>query len=216
MYSHLNVADVSTGFDRRHCGTPHVRATLPESPSHACAAGASGSCGAQLVVTMEQLTTIELSKEDTKFSAAHFTIFSATERERLHGHNFAVRLAVTAPVGPDGICFSYGEIKEKLRALCAAIDEYTLIPALSPHLIIEDDGDYHVVIFNGERMPLLKSDTLLLPIRNSTVEEYARYLLEQFLADHAFNWQRDIRRLEVSVSSGPGQWGNCVWHAPEK
>ena len=28
-------------------------------------------------------TCIEISKEDLKFSAAHFTIFSATDRERL-------------------------------------------------------------------------------------------------------------------------------------
>lgn len=167
---------------------------------------------------MEQLTTIEISKEDIKFSAAHFTIFSATERERLHGHNFSVRLAVTAPVGDDGICFSYGDIKRKLRQLCDSLDEYTLIPALSPHLEIQEEGDYHIVRFNGERMPLLKSDTLLLPIRNSTVEEYARYLLEQFLADRQFNLERDVRRLELKVSSGPGQWGNCVWAigAPER
>ena len=34
---------------------------------------------------MEELTTIEIDKENLKFSAAHFTIFSGTERERLHG-----------------------------------------------------------------------------------------------------------------------------------
>ena len=30
------------------------------------------------------LTTIELEKEAFHFSAAHFTLFSATERENLH------------------------------------------------------------------------------------------------------------------------------------
>ena len=34
-------------------------------------------------MAINALTTIEISKEDLKFSAAHFTIFSATERERL-------------------------------------------------------------------------------------------------------------------------------------
>jgi 6-pyruvoyltetrahydropterin/6-carboxytetrahydropterin synthase len=157
------------------------------------------------------LTTIEISKEDVKFSAAHFTIFSATERERLHGHNFAVRLEVTTPVGEDGICFSYKEIKGLIRHLCADLDEYTLIPRDSPHLRIEEEGPYYLVHFNGERIPLLKSDTLLLPIRNSTVEEYARYLLERLLAAPDFVGLRDIRRLVVKVSSGPGQWGWRVW-----
>ncbi|EQD50251.1 hypothetical protein B1A_13514, partial [mine drainage metagenome] len=31
---------------------------------------------------------VDLSKERMKFSAGHFTVFSASERENLHGHNF--------------------------------------------------------------------------------------------------------------------------------
>jgi 6-pyruvoyltetrahydropterin/6-carboxytetrahydropterin synthase len=162
-------------------------------------------------VVMTYLTTIEISKEDIKFSAAHFTIFSATERERLHGHNFAVQLAVTATVGDDGICFSYQDIKTRLRELVEALDEYTLIPQQSPHLRIAEEGDFYIVHFNGEKIPLLKSDTLLLPMRNSTVEEFARYLLGQFVDDGAFLAQRNIRSAVVKVSSGPGQCGSSGW-----
>lgn len=160
---------------------------------------------------MADLTTIEISKEDIKFSAAHFTLFSATERERLHGHNFAVRLAVTAPVGDDGICFSYKEIKTRLRELCERLDEYTLIPAQSPHLRIEEEGLFYMVHFNGEKIPLLKSDTLLLPLRNSTVEEFARYLCDQFIGDGRFVRERNIVAVEIKVSSGPGQSGSSSW-----
>lgn len=160
---------------------------------------------------MEYLTTIEITKEDIKFSAAHFTIFSATERERLHGHNFAVQLAVTATVGDDGICFSYKDIKTRLRELVDTLDEYTHIPTLSPHLRIAEEGAFYVVHFNGEKIPLLKSDTLLLPMRNSTVEEYARYLLGRFVDDGRFLAQRNIRAAVVKVSSGPGQNGSSSW-----
>jgi len=160
---------------------------------------------------MEHLTTIEISKEDIKFSAAHFTIFSATERERLHGHNFAVQLAVTAPVGADGICFSYKDIKTRLRNLCDELDEYTLIPALSPHLRITEEREFFMVRFNQENIPLLKTDTLLLPMRNSTVEEYARYLLERFVGDASFLQERHIRSVVMKVSSGPGQSGSSHW-----
>lgn len=158
------------------------------------------------------LTTIEISKEDIKFSAAHFTLFSATERERLHGHNFAVQLAVTAPVGADGICFSYKEIKTRIRELCETLDEYVLLPQQSPHLQIQEDGLFYVVHFNNEKIPLLKSDTLLLPIRNSTVEEFARYLLGQFIGDGRFTQTRNICAVEIKVSSGPGQSGSSRWH----
>ena len=53
----------------------------------------------------QQITTIELFKEDMKFSAAHYTIFSATERETLHGHNFNVHAAITAQIHDLGMLF---------------------------------------------------------------------------------------------------------------
>jgi len=160
-------------------------------------------------------TTIEISKEDIKFSAAHFTIFSAAERERLHGHNFAVTLAVTAPVGVDGICFSYKEIKTRLRELCDSLDEYMLLPTQSPHLRIEEEGLFYIAVFNGERLPFLKTETLLLPIRNTTVEELARHVLNLFIDDGNFLRARNITAVEVKVSSGPGQRGSRNWQAAD-
>lgn len=162
---------------------------------------------------MPNLTTIEISKEDIKFSAAHFTIFNATERERLHGHNYAVYLAVTAPVGDDGICFSYKDVKSRLRELCQSLDEYTLLPQYSPYLRIEVDAEFYMAWFNDEKIPLRKSDTLLLPIRNSTVEEFARYLRDQFIGDESFVKQRGICAVVLKVSSGPGQSGSSAWRA---
>ena len=47
--------------------------------------------------------TIEISKDYLHFNAAHFTLFSATEREDLHGHTFYVAATVTSPVGDDGL-----------------------------------------------------------------------------------------------------------------
>lgn len=165
--------------------------------------------------TISELTTIEITKEDIKFSVAHFTIFNAVERERLHGHNYAVQLAVTAPVGDDGICFSYKDIKTRLRELCDGLDEYTLLPRLSPHLRIEEDDEFYTAWFNGERIPLRKSDTLLLPIRNSTVEEFARYMRDEFIGDERFVRERGITELVIKVSSGPGQSGSSRWCANE-
>ncbi len=160
---------------------------------------------------MEQLTTIEISKEYLKFSAAHFTVFSETDRERLHGHNFKVAAKVTAPVGPNGMCFSYRILKDKLEALCASLDEYLLLSAESPHLVISEEGENYRVGFNGETMLFLKADTLLLPVRNATVEEYSRYLLGRLLEDRELIDGHDIREVGIKVSSGPGQWGSARW-----
>ncbi|MEX1666685.1 6-pyruvoyl trahydropterin synthase family protein [Zhongshania arctica] len=156
-------------------------------------------------------TSIEISKEDLKFSGAHFTIFSATDRERLHGHNFKVSLVLTADVGDNGMCFSYVEIKSRLRKLCSRLDEYTLLPAESPYMRVVERGEFYIAEFNGEEIPFLKTDTLVLPVRNTTVEEFARYLLELLLTDAPFIEGNEIAELVMKVSSGPGQWGSASW-----
>ena len=156
-------------------------------------------------------TTIDIDKEDLKFSAAHFTIFSRTERERLHGHNFRVAVSVTAPVGQDGMCFNYQKLKKRVRRLCAELDEYTLLPAESPYLNVAEDDNHYIAKFHEETLYFAKPDTKLLPVRNTTVEEFSRYLLFRLLEDTNFIESEKIRRVELKVSSGPGQWGTACW-----
>lgn len=162
-------------------------------------------------MAMENVTTIEICKDYLKFSAAHFTIFSVDRRERLHGHNFTVNIAVTVPVGASGMSFSYKEIKKRIKVLCNELDEYTLMPADSPYLKIKDDGLYYRINFNGEDMLFLKSDTVLLPIRNTTVEELSRYLLARLVEDKDFLEQYKVSKMILKVSSGPGQLASCCW-----
>lgn len=162
---------------------------------------------------MTRLNTIELDKEYLKFSAAHFTIFSATERERLHGHNFAVTARLQAPVDQNGMCFHYAVFKQHLQQLCQSLDEYTLIAAHSPYLKIDQrDNDYRVR-FDGDDMRFLQSDTLLLPIRNTTVEELSHYLLERLLQDDSVVADNHVQQIDISVASGPGQRGCSHWVA---
>jgi 6-pyruvoyltetrahydropterin/6-carboxytetrahydropterin synthase len=158
-------------------------------------------------------TTIEITKDYLHFSAAHFTIFSATERENLHGHNFDVSCSLDTRVGPNGLAFDYNVVKDRLMALCDELDERVLLPAQSPHLKFEHDGGYLIVRFADERIPFLERDALLLPIRNATVEEFARLFAQRLGADAELSRQ-PIESLNVRVSSGPGQWASCRWSRP--
>lgn len=162
-----------------------------------------------------RMTTIEIEKDYLKFSAAHFTIFSETNRERLHGHNFSVYARIVAPVKDNGMCFSYGIIKDRLKAICNELDEYTILPKDSPYLEIEEAGDQIEVRFAEDRMFFLASDTRLLPIRNVTVEELSHYLLMQLLADREWVLESGLQEVTVKVSSGPGQWGATDWKRAE-
>ena len=158
----------------------------------------------------ERLTTIHINKEGHKFSAAHFTIFSATERERLHGHNFSVSAHIVSPVDDNGLADDYASYKRRLKALCDSLDEYTIIPTQSPYLQIEEQGDYYRVSHHQDVMLLLKSDTLLLPLHNTTVEELSHYLLYSLLQDQTL-LAGDIRLIELAVSTAAGQSACSTW-----
>lgn len=158
-------------------------------------------------------TTLELYKEDMKFSAAHFTIFSATARENLHGHNFRVHLVLELAVRADGMGIDYGIYKRRVRDLCKAWDEITLLPARSPYLAIHADEHHVHARFAGETLTFLKRDVLLLPIVNATVEELARLMLETLIRDLPATERDDLRQATLKVYSGPGQSGACTWRA---
>ena len=155
-------------------------------------------------------TTIEISKEYLHFAAAHFTLFSATERENLHGHNFYVTASIDSAVGDDGLAFDYNIVKRALKALCDRWDERMLLPGESPYLSIEVADGYTIAVFNGERIPFLPRDVLVLPVRNITVEELAAHMLELLRADPEIG-EQPVSRLEIKVSSGAGQWAGAVW-----
>ena len=157
---------------------------------------------------MDQLTTLHIDKEAHKFSAAHYTIFSATERERLHGHNYSVSATIVAPIGENGFAADYNVYKNRIAALCDALDEYMVLPADSPYQRIEEAGDEYLVYFADEVLRFLRSDTLVLPIRNATVEEFSHYLLEQL---KVASEGEDIHELQLCVASGPGQRACAIW-----
>ncbi len=149
--------------------------------------------------------TIEIDKQSLHFSAAHFTVFSATERERLHGHNFSLRVRVNAHVRENGLAFDYNELKQALLLLCEGLDEYTLIPQYSSYLDIKEQGEYFAVMHNQKTLLLLKTDTVILPLFNITLEELGRYFIEQ-LHDRGVIAALGVDYLQVEVASGPGQW----------
>lgn len=163
---------------------------------------------------MTRHTTIHIRNQYLKFSAAHFTIFSATSRERLHGHNYAVTADFTAKVGDEGLCFDYNIMKKKLRQLCDGLDEYLLLPANSPHLKIEqiDGADNVLAEFDGQKMQFLASDTIVMPLTNVTAEELSCWLLQALLEDDAAE-QYAISAATVYVASGEGQAASTTWHA---
>lgn len=159
-----------------------------------------------------KLATIELSKDDMEFASGHFTIFSATEREKLHGHNFKVEATLVAALNDDvGMGFDYRVYKQILRQLCKQLDHFFLLPTLSPYLKIDEEGDYYYVYFHHDKIPFLKQDVLLLPLSNITVEQLASWFIAQLTQDKQHLEKYAVQGITIKVFSSPGQGAEVTW-----
>lgn len=158
-----------------------------------------------------RVATLEIHKEEFSFSAGHFTIFSATEREYLHGHNYNVSVCFTFALGPNGLAFDYRFYKQKIQALCEQIDSHLLLPENSPYLRLQEEAEFLTAIFNHKKMHFPKEDVITLPLTNITLEELSYWFLQNLCAEESCLKEHGIHRMEVKVFNGPGQSGGAVW-----
>ena len=154
---------------------------------------------------------LEIHKEEFSFSAGHFTIFSATEREQLHGHNYYVSISFDILITDNGLSFDYRHYKKKILALCEKLDRHFLLPAQSRYLKLEEEGDYWMAHFNHKKIPFLKEDVIILPLTNITIEELSHWFLENILTEKNDFERHGIKGMTVKVYNGPGQSAESSW-----
>lgn len=159
--------------------------------------------------------SIELAKEYFKFSAAHFLIFPDGSSERLHGHNYRVRIEIEATLSRHGLVLDFKMVKPIVRELVDELDEHWLVPGEHPVLRWRRRDDGTTEVTYGElRYSAPSGDVLVLPINNTSSENLARWfagelrtrLLKRF-PDLA------LRRLRASVEETSGQSGVYTYEA---
>jgi 6-pyruvoyltetrahydropterin/6-carboxytetrahydropterin synthase len=150
-----------------------------------------------------KLATLKFYGGNLNFSIGHFTIFSATQRERLHGHNYRLEAAITAPLGEPGITFDYAIFREKLAGLCRKIHSRLLLPAQSPYLTITEEAEHYRVVFDKKYMLFLKEDIILLALRNITIEELSHWFIDQLSLEADFLRAYRIQEITIRVFNGP-------------
>jgi 6-pyruvoyltetrahydropterin/6-carboxytetrahydropterin synthase len=163
--------------------------------------------GIRGVIPVTRLAIVDIHAEEHSFSAGHFTIFSETEREDMHGHNYNVAVSMQVELQDNGMSFDYRVYKNKLKDLCQQLDRRFLLPSQSHYLKIEDAGDMWIGHFNQEKIPFLKRDVLILPICNITIEELSHWFLEQLTQNKEELDTYRIKDITVKVFNGPSQSG---------
>jgi 6-pyruvoyltetrahydropterin/6-carboxytetrahydropterin synthase len=150
--------------------------------------------------------SLVLAKENFKFSASHFTLFSENDAEHLHGHNYfvAVKAGFGEVDGKTEMAVDFNTIKKEIKTVCEKLDEKILIAGESPFLRIEKSphyADHTEVRFKNRVYCFPTGEIRFLPLANITSEALARHIHGELTS----RLPRNIQRLAVAVRETPGQ-----------
>ena len=152
---------------------------------------------------------ITIARDQYKVSCAHMTVFPDGTKERLHGHNYTIAVALEIASVELAAMIPFAGIKACLAELCAAWKEHVLIAARNPHLVIlRDDAELELTLC-GQRYVMPRQDALLLPIDNVSVEALAAHVAA-LLRERIAALSPNVQALEVTVEEVPGQGASCA------
>ena len=140
-----------------------------------------------------------------KFAAAHF-VLGDTGCERLHGHNYLVEVQIYGEQDEaKNLVIDFLELKPFVRKFVEELDHKILLPTENPHLTITKKKNELFVNFipKNKNYVFPDSDVSLLPIKNTTVEEFARLLSSKLTP--LFSKHTNIDTIEVGVFEYKGQ-----------
>lgn len=119
---------------------------------------------------------IRIEQDYLKFSAAHFLLFPNGSCERVHGHNYRVRVELQGGLTEEGFVFDFLLLKPLVKKICDRWDHRVLLPQLHEDLRIRQEATSVEATYHARRYCFPAEDVVLLPIRNTTVELLARHL----------------------------------------
>ena len=133
-------------------------------------------------------------------------IFDNGTREPLHGHNYRVQIKGEAPELSGDMVFDFLDIKPIVREVCDSLDHKLLIPKENKLLkIFSENKNYIIQTPDESYFSIPMSDTLLLPILNTSAERLAIYINEEIRKKVFSKFNYIFTSLEVEVEETPGQ-----------
>lgn len=150
-----------------------------------------------------------IARDQYKVSCAHMTVFPDGSKERLHGHNYSIAVALDVERVDLAAMIPFSAVKHALAELCLAWKERVLLAENNPHFtLIRDDHELEFTLC-ADRYVLPRGDALLLPIDNISVEALAVHVAE-ILRDKIAGLSPHILAFETTVAESPGQGASCT------
>lgn len=132
-------------------------------------------------------TSLQLAKQNFKFSSAHFLIFDEKTAERLHGHNYQVRVEIGIPdqdaIHATGFFIDFNVFKKYIKSALDRWDEMVILPELHPDMKFNHKGPTLEVTFRDRFYAFPVKEVVLLPVTNTSVEQLSRLLAEDFMKE---------------------------------
>ncbi|MBL7546261.1 MAG: 6-carboxytetrahydropterin synthase [Bdellovibrionaceae bacterium] len=157
-----------------------------------------------------ETTTLHLHKQNFKFSSAHFLIFNKQSAERLHGHNYQVKVDILVPseaeFSKEGYFVDFNVFKKIIKAKLDEWDEMVLLPAWHEDMGFTENGPSLEVRFRDRFYVFPKNEVQRLPVTNTSVEQLSRLLASHFA--QAFK-PYGVQKVQVFVEETRGQ-GACT------
>jgi 6-pyruvoyltetrahydropterin/6-carboxytetrahydropterin synthase len=138
------------------------------------------------------------------------TVFADGTKERLHGHNYTVALALEVDRVELAAMIPFAPIKAAIGDICSAWKEHLLLAARNPLFEIVRDAVELEFRLCGERYVVPRGDALLLPIDNISVESLAAHVAEVLRDKIAVLGLPQALALEVTIEESPGQGASCA------
>lgn len=153
---------------------------------------------------------IFVGQDQHKFSVAHMTVFPDGSKERLHGHNFNVSVALDLRHVSLESFLDLGILKRAIDAQCREWNERLLLPERSPKIVFARRDDHEVdFTLCGKRYVVPAEDAVILPVDNVVVENLSILFAHRLVERMGDTLRRDVvAGVEVDVREARGQGGS--------
>jgi len=152
---------------------------------------------------------VDVSKESFVFSSAHFLTFAGDICERLHGHNYGVRVMVEGPLDENRYVVDFIALRDAVLAVTHTLDHHVLLPRDHREILVTSENGETTARFRERRWVFPDEDCVILPVINTTAEEISRVIAERVREQTKTQFGDAIEIIEVAVDENHGQWGVC-------
>ncbi|MEY4613453.1 MAG: hypothetical protein RL179_1426 [Planctomycetota bacterium] len=147
---------------------------------------------------------ITVTKDHLVFCSGHFISYENSKCERLHGHNYRVRVEIEGKLDENHYVFDFIALKDRTKEITDLLDHRMMLARNNSVIEVKEEPNRVVVRYNQKEWIFPAEDCVILPIANTTAEQLALYIGKCLLLSlkKQHNYIPEILRVEVEESFG--------------